>query len=281
METENYWKCGEQSVTLGKHSVIVGILNVTPDSFSDGGSYALAEAAVGRALKMFDDGARVVDVGGESTRPGFEPVPESEEMDRVEPVIRSILKMSPHALLSVDTSKAAVARAALRAGARVVNDVWGFQKDAQLAGVAAEHRAGVVLMRNGREDHSGGSILDRIRESWERSVELALQAGIESERIALDPGLGFGTSRQEELEILRELGVLRAFGFPMMLGASRKRITAEPRGLALGQRMETTLATTVAGIAAGVEIFRVHDVAENVRAAGLADLIYRGGELHE
>ena len=136
-------------------------------------------------------------------------------------------------------------------------------------------------MRNGRDGKREGCVLDRIRESWEASLEIAFEAGVKESAIVLDPGVGFGTTRQEDLEILRGLDVLRSFGFPLLLGASRKRITAQPKGLPLGLRVESTIVTTVAGIAAGVEIFRVHDVAENARAVGLADLVYRGGELDE
>lgn len=275
------WKAGDARIPLGRRSLMVGILNVTPDSFSDGGEHASIEAAVVRAESMLDEGAALIDIGGESTRPGYEPVPIGVEIERVVPVVRELMERRPDCIVSVDTSKGEVAEAALSAGAKVVNDVCGFLESDKLAEASSEARAGVILMRNGRDGETEGTVLDRIRRSWEKSVAVAERAGIDGSSIVLDPGVGFGTTRQEDLEILRGLAELRAFGFPVMLGASRKRITAQPDGLVLRDRLEPTLATTVAGVAAGIELFRVHDVAENVRAAGLADLIYRGGDLNE
>ncbi|MDQ8186462.1 dihydropteroate synthase [Pelagicoccus sp. SDUM812002] len=272
---------GGTRLELGEKSLLMGILNVTPDSFSDGGEHSSLAAAVARAESMFAAGACIVDVGGESTRPGFEPVSETEEIDRVVPVIREIRSRNSDCILSVDTTKFGVAEAALEAGANIINDVNGFLLAPGLAELAAKHEAGVVLMRNGREGLIDGSVLDRIRASWEASLEIAFEAGVKEAAIVLDPGIGFGTTRQDDLEILRGLDVLRTFGFPLLLGASRKRITAQPSGLPMELRLEPTIATTVTGIAAGVELFRVHDVAENARAAGLADLIYRGGDLNE
>lgn len=276
-----FWRVGDRRVELGKGSLIVGILNVTPDSFSDGGQHLDSVRAIDRAGVMLEEGAGLIDIGGESTRPGYEPVSVIEECRRVVPVIEELVRRFPNCILSVDTSKAEVARAAVLAGARVVNDVCGFQSEGKLAEVSSEFGVGVILMRNGRDGSCEGSVLDRIKASWEKSLAIAMGAGVSSESIVLDPGVGFGTTRQEDLEILRGLEELRAFGFPLMLGASRKRITAQPTGLELAERLEPSLATTVAGIASGVELFRVHDVAENVRAAGLADLIYRGGCLSE
>ncbi len=259
----------------------MGILNVTPDSFSDGGEHYELSAAVARAGAMFDEGATIVDIGGESTRPGYEPVSVEEEIRRVVPVIRELKAVRPDCILSIDTSKADVAEAALEAGVDIVNDVCGFLADPKLAEVSAAGEAGGVLMRNGRVGKSEGGILDRIRASWETSLEAAFAAGVAEKAIVLDPGVGFGTTRQEDLDILRGLDLLRSFGFPLLLGASRKRITALPLGGAVDQRLEATLASTVAGIAAGVDFFRVHDIAENGRAMGFADLIYRGGSLDE
>ncbi|MDQ8180967.1 dihydropteroate synthase [Pelagicoccus sp. SDUM812005] len=277
-----YWKVGgEARLEIGERSLLMGILNVTPDSFSDGGEHLQLFAAVARAESMFQEGAAIVDIGGESTRPGFEPVSFEEEVARVVPVIRELRSRRSDCILSIDTSKAVVAEAALEAGANIVNDVNGFLSDPQLAEVAAKYRAGVVLMRNGRSGEKEGSVLDRIRESWERSLEIAFAAGVKEPAIVLDPGVGFGTTRQEDLEILRGLDLLRSFGFPLLLGTSRKRITAEPLGLPVDLRLEATIATTVAGVAAGVELFRVHDVAENARAVCMADLIYRGNDLDE
>lgn len=275
------WRVGSQALSLGERSFIMGILNVTPDSFSDGGQHFGLEAAVSRAEAMFGQGAAVVDIGGESTRPGHDPVLAEEEIARVVPVIYELRRRVPDCILSIDTTKALVAEAALDAGAAIVNDVSGFFGDPALAELSGIRDAGVILMRNGRGGRTAGSVLDRIRRSWEESLEVAMEAGVRQDAVVLDPGVGFGTTRQEDLEILRGLDVLRSFGFPLLLGASRKRITAQPLGLPLELRGEPTIATTVAGISAGVDFFRVHDVAGNVRAAALADLIYRGGDLDE
>lgn len=275
------WRVRDVRLELGSRSLVVGILNVTPDSFSDGGRHFSAESAIAKAESMLKQGAALIDIGGESTRPGFKPVSIVEETRRVVPVVEGILSREASCILSIDTSKTEVAKAALQAGAKVINDVCGFQSNHDLASLSADFGAGVILMRNGRDGERNGSILDRIRASWARSISIAEGAGVARESIVLDPGIGFGTTRQEDLEILRGLEELRAFGFPVMLGASRKRITAQPSGLNLSERLEPTLATTVAGISAGVDLFRVHDVEENVRAIGMADLIYRGGSLNE
>lgn len=270
---------GSRQISLGKQSVLVGILNTTPDSFSDGGQFDVVAAAVARGLQMLDEGAGMIDIGGESTRPGFAAVSEKDEIARIVPVIEGILKSRPTAILSVDTSKAVVAKAALTVGCLTVNDIWGFQSDSEMAGVVGESKASAILMRNGRDGVADGSILDRVRASWDRSLAIAKSGGVEASRIVLDPGIGFGTTRQEDLDVLRGLSVLQKYGFPIMLGASRKRITAVPSGAVLGERLEATLATTAAGIAAGVDFFRVHDVLENGRLAIMSDLIYRGGSL--
>ncbi len=275
------WSFGNREIELGVRSHLMGILNVTPDSFSDGGEHLEVSAAVARAEKLFHEGATIVDVGGESTRPGYERVSVEDEMARVVPVIRELSQCRSGCILSIDTSKSEVAEAALDAGVCIVNDVCGLMTDPKLATLVAARNAGVVLMRNGRDGEVEGTILDRIRASWEKSLEIAFHEGVKESAIVLDPGVGFGTTRQEDLDILRGLDLLRSFGFPLLLGASRKRITAEPGGLSLEHRLEPTLATTVAGVAAGVELFRVHDVAENARLVGMADLIYRGGDLSE
>ncbi|MDQ8199206.1 dihydropteroate synthase [Pelagicoccus enzymogenes] len=282
MSKDLFWKlAGDAKLELGKRSLLMGILNVTPDSFSDGGKHLNLEAALARGEQMLEEGADIIDIGGESTRPGFEPVSADVEIERVVPVVRELRARRPNCILSVDTCKPEVAAASLEAGANIVNDVNGFLSETELATVSASFGSGVVLMRNGRLGEGAEPILDRIRASWERSLELAFDAGLKEAAIVLDPGIGFGTTRQEDLEILRGLDLLRSFGFPLLLGASRKRITAQPTGLPLELRLEPTLASSVAGVAAGIEIYRVHDVAAHVRALGLADLIYRGGDLDE
>ncbi|MGY8693387.1 MAG: dihydropteroate synthase [Verrucomicrobiia bacterium] len=273
---ESILKLGTRDWAIGKRTGIFGILNVTPDSFSDGGQYEGVDAALKQARRMTEEGADVLDVGGESTKPGFEEISVEEEIARVVPVIEAIVSDTSMPVVSIDTTKAAVARAALEAGAEIVNDIWGFQRDSEMAAVVAEYGASCVLMHNSRGGWRRDDVLDSITASWEESVSIAFKAGLSEDRIILDPGIGFTDTRHEDLEIIRNLGALRSIGFPMLLGISRKRITGEPFGLALGERLETTLATTSLGIGEGVDFVRVHDVKENVRVAKMTDLITRG-----
>lgn len=273
---ESILKLGTRDWAIGKRTGIFGILNVTPDSFSDGGQYEGVDAALKQARRMTEEGADVLDVGGESTKPGFEEISVEEEIARVVPVIEAIVSDTSMPVVSIDTTKAAVARAALEAGAEIVNDIWGFQRDSEMAAVVAEYGASCVLMHNSRGGWRRDDVLDSITASWEESVSIAFKAGLSEDRIILDPGIGFTDTRDQDLEIIRNLGALRSIGFPMLLGISRKRITGEPFGLALDERLETTLATTSLGIGEGVDFVRVHDVKENVRVAKMTDLITRG-----
>lgn len=275
MTMGSYLKIGEQNWPLGKRTGVFGILNVTPDSFSDGGRYDAFDAALAHAREMFAAGADVVDVGGESTRPGAEEVGLEEELDRVVRVVEVLAKESKDRIVSVDTSKAIVARESLRAGASIINDVFGFQRDPEIASVVAEYEASCVLMHNSRGGWLRNSVLGSVQAFWERSVEIAVKAGVSEDRIILDPGIGFTDTREQDLEMLRGLRELRRFGFPILLGASRKRVVGDPFGLPVDERLETSLATTALGIEAGVDFVRVHDVKENVRVAAMADLIVR------
>lgn len=265
---------GDRRLSLSEAPFIVGILNVTPDSFSDGGDFSSIEAAVGRARRMADEGSLIIDVGGESTRPDAVLVSVDEELERVVPVVEAIARMVPEALISIDTSKSQVAREALKAGACIVNDVTGFFGDDRMAAVVAEAKAACVLMYNSRMDSSDDDILKRVQKRWRQSVSRAVDAGVDKRSIILDPGIGFGTTREEDLRLLAFLGQLKKGGFPVLLGASRKRVTGDLLDLAVNQRLETTLATTVVGVESGVEFFRVHDVLENARSARMAKLIY-------
>ena len=273
---EGVLKLGNRDWAIGERTGIFGVLNVTPDSFSDGGRFERIDAALEQARRMAEEGADVLDIGGESTKPGFEEVSVDEEIARVIPIIEAIASDSSMPVVSIDTTKAAVARAALEAGAEIVNDTWGFQRDSEMAMVVSDYDASCVLMHNSRGGWCRDGVLDSIRSSWEKSVSIALKAGLSEDRIILDPGIGFTDTRDQDLEILRNLSALRAIGFPMLLGASRKRITGEPFGLTLNERLETTLATTSLGIGEGIDFVRVHDVIENVRVAKMTDLITRG-----
>ncbi len=252
----------------------MGILNATPDSFSDGGRYHLAEAALHRALQMVEEGADFIDVGAESTRPGAEEISAEEEWGRLEPVFAAF-EGRVSVPVSVDTYKAEVAEKALAAGASIVNDVCGLRREPDIAGVAADAGAGLILMHNSRNDREEGDLVDRICRSLEESATIADRAGVKRDRMVLDPGIGFGKSVAENLEILRRFGEFRRLGLPLLLGASRKSVIGKTLDLPVERRLEGTLATTVAGVVGGVSIVRVHDIDPNLKAARMADAIFR------
>lgn len=256
---------------LGAKAVVMGILNVTPDSFSDGGRFDALQAALDQAGRMIDEGAAIVDVGGESTRPGGEPVGAAEEQRRVLPVIER-LAAEGRALLSIDTYHAETARLAVRAGAHIINDIWGFQHEPVIAGIAAETGAGLIAMHNGRDREK---LPDYVQDQFfflGRSVEIARQAGVRDDQLILDPGFGFGTDvPQEDLELMARLQDLHALGFPLMVGTSRKRFVGSVTGRPVGERAAGTAATSVILRLKGAHLFRVHDVAINVDALAMAD----------
>jgi len=257
-----------RSLPLGVSTHFVGILNLTPDSFSDGGEFVDQAAAEAHFLRMVEEGAAMIDIGGESTRPGHTPVPAEEEIARVVPFIRSIRERSD-ALISIDTSKAAVAQAALQAGADIVNDVWGAQRDPEMPAAIGENGAACILMHNRPIEAAGkGDVIESILSFLEASIARVKAAGVRDESIALDPGLGFGKTFEENWEIMRRLGELRKLGYPLLLGASRKSMIAkllkldDPRA-----RLPGTLGTTALAVQAGVDFIRVHDVRENRECA--------------
>lgn len=258
----------------GERTLVMGILNLTPDSFSDGGRYNEAELAEGRVGEMVAEGADLLDLGAESTRPGAVEVEEEEEWARLEPVLRRLAPRAP-VPLSVDTYKAGVAERALRAGAVIVNDVWGLRRDPAMADVVAAAGAGVVLMDNRVEPVDTADCVAVVAETLGDSLERARRAGIAPGRIVLDPGIGFGKTYAQNLEVLAGLSRLRTLGYPLLLGASRKSVIGKTLDLPADQRLEGTLALTVAGAAAGVDLVRVHDVRANWRAARMADAVYR------
>jgi dihydropteroate synthase len=258
----------------------MGILNVTPDSFSDGGLFDLREAAVAHAHAMTAEGADIIDIGGESTRPGYTPVSADDEIARVVPIIEAIAATSPP--ISIDTYKAATAEAALKAGAKIVNDIWGLQRDPAIASVAASHGAPVIVMHNRETPDESADIIDEMRRFFDRSLEIAARAGIPDGDIILDPGIGFGKTRTQELDALRRMTELKAFGFPVLVGASRKsfigRIAATTSAAPLPphERINGTLAAHILAIGGGADIVRAHDVRAHVEAARVADAILAG-----
>lgn len=255
---------------LGERTLIMGVVNVTPDSFSDGGRWFDPEAAIAHGKRLAAEGADILDVGGESTRPGAAAVTVEEEIARVVPVIRA-LAASVSAPISIDTMKAPVARAALEAGASVVNDVWGFQFDPDLARVAADAGALCVLMHNRREDDVSIDIFAEVCDFLSRSLDIALAAGVARERIVLDPGIGFGKTHAQSFELIRRLPELKArFALPVLLGASRKRCIGAASGVDVAaERVAGSVAAHLYGAIHGADIVRVHDVAEHRQALGV------------
>ncbi|MGI6307023.1 MAG: dihydropteroate synthase [Dethiobacteria bacterium] len=260
---------------LGERTLIMGILNVTPDSFSDGGRYHTVEEAVEQALQMVKDGADIIDVGGESTRPGYEEISVAEEIGRIVPVIKAIREVSTIPI-SVDTYKAAVARAALDAGADMLNDIWGGLRDAAILEVAAAAGLPVCLMHN-RDSTQYEDLLSEVVADLRNCAERALAAGVAEENIVLDPGIGFGKDFAQNLEVMRYLQEFTILGYPVLLGTSRKSMVGKALDLPVEQRLEGTAATVAYGIACGVEIVRVHDVLEMSRVVRMTDAICRGG----
>jgi dihydropteroate synthase len=250
---------------VGRRPVIMGIVNVTPDSFSDGGRFVGKEAALAQAKRLADEGADIVDVGAESTRPGHTPVSAGEEWARLEPLLAALVREAG-VPVSIDTYKAATARRALGLGVAVVNDIWGLQRDPEMAPVVAEAGAGVVVMHNRAEADPEIDIVEDMLRFFERSLEIAGRAGVDAAHIALDPGVGFGKSRGQNYEALRGIPRLLGLGFPLLIGVSRKSIFKNlPDGLVEG-RLVGTIAANLVAAGAGAQMFRVHDVAEH-RAA--------------
>jgi dihydropteroate synthase len=280
-------RIGGRVFAWGVRTFVMGIVNVTPDSFSgDGilapgagagaGAGAVVEAAVAQARRMVEEGADILDVGGESTRPGHSPVPASEERGRVIPVIGAIHAALPDIPISVDTSKAEVAAGALDAGASLLNDVWGTGPDDAMARLAGERRVPLVVMHNRAEARYGDFLVEMLADLTS-ALDRARKLGVPPENLIVDPGFGFGKTPEHNLEVMRHLAELRALGHPVLLGTSRKSTLGRVLGgVPAEDRLEATLATTALGIAGGVDVVRVHDVLANVRAARMADAIVRG-----
>jgi dihydropteroate synthase len=279
------WSLGKRTLELGKRTLIMGIVNVTPDSFSDGGLYVDSEKATTHAIQLLDEGADIVDIGGESTRPGAHvAVDEEEELRRVLPVITALKKVRPDAVVSVDTYKASVARAATAAGAEVVNDVSGLRWDPLMARTIAEIKCGVVLLHmRGRPEEwrtlpPPGDIVLQVKRELREWLEAAVRSGVRREKIALDPGFGFGKNFEQNYPLLAHFEELQSLGFPLLAGTSRKsflgRILAKDgKDAAAADRLYANLAAHTALILKGAHILRTHDVKAAVEAARVADVI--------
>jgi dihydropteroate synthase len=259
---------------LGTRSRIMGILNITPDSFSDGGKFFSFDAAMRQAQKLADDGAAIIDVGAESTRPGHTPVEPEEELARLEPILGE-LTSAIDIPFSIDTSKAKVARRAVELGASVINDVWGLQRDPGMADAVAETGAAAVIMHNHEGADPDRDIIADMRRFFDKSLRLAGDAGIPSARLILDPGIGFGKSRVQNFTVLANLAALKDYGLPILIGVSRKSLLAEKGTQPVDTSVVRTLAANLAAAANGASIFRVHDVAEHVAAFKVFDAIAR------
>ncbi len=284
---------GKFTFDWGSRTYVMGILNVTPDSFSGDGIISKGEtvqAALSQADEFLASGADLLDVGGESTRPGSAAVSANEELERVIPVVHALHKTFPNALISIDTYKAQVAEEAIRAGAHIVNDVWGLRADPELAQVAAKYKSPVILMHNRSNPASVDvrerlgnayigseyqNLIEDVKKELLESVALAKNAGVNESHIVLDPGIGFGKTREHNLELINRLSEIRSLGYPLLLGPSRKSFIGFTLDLPPDQRVEGTAAAVSVGITRGADIIRVHDVKEMARVAKMTDAIVR------
>ncbi|KSU57848.1 dihydropteroate synthase [[Bacillus] enclensis] len=269
-------KCGNYELDYSSKTLIMGILNVTPDSFSDGGSYDSVQKAAARAKEMVEEGADIIDVGGESTRPGHTPVTADEEISRVIPIIKELVK-EVDVPISIDTYKAETAKAAVEAGAHIINDVWGAKKDPLMAAVAAEKGVPIILMHN-REDKEYEVFMRDAVQDLQESIFLVKKAGVKDEQIILDPGIGFAKSFEQNLEMMRNVDTLVSLGYPVLYATSRKRVIGHVLDLPVEERMEGTGATVCWGIQKGCQLVRVHDVKEMARMAKMTDALMGKGQ---
>jgi dihydropteroate synthase len=274
-------KCDRYTLEFGRRTIIMGIINVTPDSFSDGGQFFDSEKAVEHGKRMVDEGADIIDIGGESTRPGSEAVTLEEELKRVIPVIEGLANQVKIPI-SIDTCKSEVAKAALDAGASILNDISAARFDPKIVDVAADNSVPLILMhmqgtpKNMQENPLYEDVMVDIKKFLEERVEFAVSKGVPRDNIIIDPGIGFGKSLQHNYDIIKRLGELKELNLPILIGTSRKSFIGKTLGLEVDDRLEGTLATITMSIMNGADIVRVHDVKEAVRTAKMTDAIYRG-----
>lgn len=266
-------KIGSREFDVANHTYVMGILNVTPDSFSDGGKFNRLDDALFHVEEMLREGMDILDIGGESTRPGYQLVPDAEEIERVLPVIEAVKKRFD-VPVSLDTYKSEVAKAGLFAGADLINDIWGLKYDPEMAGVIARGNIPCVLMHN-RKEPDYDNFSEDVVEDLSESIALAGKAGIADDKIILDPGVGFGKTYEHNLQIIKSLETLHQFGYPILLGTSRKSVIGITLDLPAFERVEGTIVTTVFGVLHRCAFVRVHDVKENVRAVKMAEAILK------
>lgn len=269
-----YIQAGKYRLPLGKQVLVMGILNVTPDSFSDGGRFTDLDRALAHAEQLAKEGADIIDIGGESTRPGYQPVSSEEEIARTVPVIEAV-KKEIDLPISIDTYKSEVAKAAIDAGAVIINDIWGAKADPQIARVAAESKLPIILMHN-RKDRAYQSLMADVREDLLSSVQIARDHGVKEEQMILDPGIGFAKDLKENLTVMRHLEQIVALGYPVLLGTSRKSMIGKVLDLPTDQRLEGTAATVALGIMKGCQLIRVHDVQAMVRVSRMMEAMLYG-----
>jgi dihydropteroate synthase len=261
-----------QAMLSRPHPAVMGVLNVTPDSFSDGGQFIAPEQALAQARRMIAEGADIIDIGAESTRPyGAQPVPAAEELKRLQPILPEIVSLGIP--VSIDSMKSAVVAWALDAGATIANDVWGLQRDREMAALVARRNVPVVIMHNRDSAEAGLDIMKDIAAFFERSLEIAAKAGISADRIVLDPGIGFGKTQEQSMTALARLDELRRFGLPLLVGASRKRFISSVGPSEPQQRIGGSIAAHLIAVKGGARIIRTHDVAETVQALRVARAI--------
>ncbi|MGE6261275.1 dihydropteroate synthase [Heyndrickxia sporothermodurans] len=264
-------QCGTHQLDYGNKTLIMGILNITPDSFSDGGKFNNIEKAVQHVKQMVEDGADIIDIGGESTRPGFAEVDVDEEISRVVPIIEALTE-TVDIPLSIDTYKAETAEKAMIAGAHIINDIWGAKKDPEIAAVAAKYDVPIILMHN-REDLDYSNLIRDVLADLYESITIAKKAGVSDEKIILDPGIGFAKSVQQNIEMMKHLDKLVGLGYPVLLGTSRKSMIGHILNLPVEERMEATGATVCYGVEKGCQIMRVHDVKQISRMTKMMDVL--------
>nr|WP_173799927.1 dihydropteroate synthase [Domibacillus mangrovi] len=268
-------KAGKYTLDFEQQTYVMGILNATPDSFSDGGQFNEHDAAVHHALQMVKDGAHIIDIGGESTRPGYKPVSTEDEISRVQPIIEAI-DCSVDVPISIDTFKAKTAEKAVEAGASILNDIWGAKRDPDMAAVAAEKGVPIILMHNREEMNYGDFMRDCLHDLYE-SITIAKKAGVPDDHIILDPGIGFAKTMEQNIEMMQNLDRVAALGFPVLLGTSRKRMIDYVLNVPVEERMEGTGATCCFGIQKGCHIVRVHDVLPIARMMKMMDALVGKG----
>ena len=269
--TNDVINCGSYTLDYGKKTLIMGILNVTPDSFSDGGKYNQLDQAVRRVEELVKSGADIIDIGGESTRPGYTPISVKEELERVIPFIEAITREVP-VVLSIDTFKAETAKHAIKAGAHIINDIWGAKADPDMAKVAADLSVPIILQHNRDNENYQSFFRDCLNDMYE-SIAVAKKAGVKDEQIIIDPGIGFAKDAARDIEMMRNLDTFTSLGYPVLLGPSRKRMIGAVLDLPVNERMEGTGAAVCFGIQKGCQIVRVHDVKEISRMAKMMDAL--------